>query len=96
MSLQRRYDMCLSKWGNIDGKGKAAAIGGVVKGRCEESAGVCEESPVGDSGGEEAASVAGGGCAEGDGLGHQVSVDSAEGWVGSKRQYLESSVYAGN
>jgi hypothetical protein len=33
--------------GSIDGKGNAAAVVGVVEGRCEESAGVCEESAVG-------------------------------------------------
>jgi hypothetical protein len=71
--------MRLSKWGSIDGKGKAAAIGGVVEGRCEESAGVCEESVVGDSGGEEVEAVAGGGCAESDDVGNSVSVDSTEG-----------------
>jgi hypothetical protein len=38
--------------GRKHGKG-TATIGGVVEGRCEESAGVCEESAVGDSGGEE-------------------------------------------
>ena len=38
----------------------------LVGGRCEEFAGVCEESVVGDSGGEEVEAVTGGGGAEGD------------------------------
>jgi len=78
LSLQRRYDKRLSKWGSIGGKSKAAAIGGVVEGRCEESAGVCQESAVGDSGGEEVASVAGGGGTEGDETQHSVSVGEEE------------------
>jgi hypothetical protein len=45
-------------WGSIDAKGKAAAIGGVVEGRREESASICEESIVRDSDGEEVEAVA--------------------------------------
>jgi hypothetical protein len=41
-------------------------ISGLVEERCEESAGVCEESVVGDSGGEEVEAVAWGGGAQGD------------------------------
>ena len=64
--------------GSIDGKEKAACVGSVVEGRCEESAGVCEEPIVGHSGGEEVASVAGGGGAEGDGTWNQVSIGYKE------------------
>ena len=54
----------------------------MVERRCEESAGVCEESVVGDSGGEEAAPVARGGGAEGHETQDSISVESAEGGVG--------------
>jgi hypothetical protein len=70
--------MRLSKWGSINGKGKAAAIGGVVEGRCEESAGVCEESVVGDSGGEEVEAVAWRSRAEGDETQDSIPVGATE------------------
>jgi hypothetical protein len=63
----------------IDGKGKAACIGGVVESGCEESSGVREESVVGHSGGEEIASVTRRCDPEGDEIGNSVSVDQAEG-----------------
>jgi hypothetical protein len=72
----------ISKWGSIDGKGKAAAIGGVVEGRCEESAGVCEESVVRHSGGEEIAAVAWRRRAEGHEAWRQVLVGEEEGGLG--------------
>jgi hypothetical protein len=50
----------------------------VVEGRREEFAGVREESVVGDSGGEEIASIARGCGAEGDETQGSISVDSAE------------------
>jgi hypothetical protein len=62
-----------------EGEGEVEAeIGGVVKGRCEESAGVCEESAVGDSGGEKVEAVAGGGGAEGDETQDSISVGEEE------------------
>jgi hypothetical protein len=45
-------------WRSNDAKGKAAAIGGVVEGRREESASICEESVVRDSDGEEVEAIA--------------------------------------
>ncbi len=57
----------------------------MVEGRCEESAGVCEESVVGKSGGEEVAPLAGSGRAEGDETGYSVSIDPAQGGVDWRR-----------
>jgi hypothetical protein len=74
--------MCVFEKGGIDGKGKAACIGGVVKGRCEESSSVCQGSTVGNRNGEKAQAHAGGCGAEGDDTWNQVSIDPAEGWVG--------------
>jgi hypothetical protein len=51
--------------GNIDGKGKAAFGPGVVEGRCEESAGLCESEALRVSGGKEASSYSRRGRAEG-------------------------------
>jgi hypothetical protein len=70
--------MCAFNEGNIDGKGKAACIGGVVERGCEESACVCEGEAFRAPGGQEAASYSGRGRAEGDGTWNQVPVDSAE------------------
>jgi hypothetical protein len=66
------------------GEGEAE-IGSVVEGRCEESAGVVEESVVGHSGGEEVAPVARRRRAEGDETQDSISIDSAEGGVGEPR-----------
>jgi hypothetical protein len=61
-----RYDASFFG-GRLHGEGEVEAeISGVVEGRCEEIAGVCEESAVGHSGGEEVAPVAWCGGAEGD------------------------------
>jgi protein-S-isoprenylcysteine O-methyltransferase Ste14 len=56
----------------------------VVEGGCEESAGVCKESVVGNSGGKEVAPVAGSGGAEGDETQDSISVESAQGGVVGK------------
>jgi hypothetical protein len=64
-----------------EGEGETE-ISGLVEERCEESAGVCEESVVGDSGGEEVAAVAGGGGAEGDETQDSISVGATEGGIG--------------
>ena len=78
--------MCAFCGGQYYGESEVETeISAVVKGRCEESAGICEGSIIRDSGGEEVAPVAGGCCTEGDETRRQVSVDPAEGEVGSKR-----------
>ena len=65
--------------GRSHGKGKITAeTGGVVEGRCQEFAGVCEESIVWDPGGEEVASLAGRRGAEGDEIGSSVSFGTKE------------------
>jgi hypothetical protein len=74
--------MCGFEKGNIDGKGKAASVGGVVEGRCEEFAYVCEREAFRASGGQEAATYSGRGRAEGHGAWNQVSVNPAESPVG--------------
>jgi hypothetical protein len=57
--------------GRFHGESEVKAQGSaVVEGRREESTGVCEESVVGDSGGEEVEAVAGGRGAEGDETGN--------------------------
>jgi len=59
-----------------------AEIGGVVEGGCEESAGFCQGSIVGDSGGEEVEAVAWGRRPKGDETQDSISVDQAQGGVG--------------
>jgi hypothetical protein len=74
-----RYDASFFG-GAVHGEGEVETeIGGVVERRCEESARVCEESTVGDSGGEEVEAVAGRRGAEGDETQDSVSIGEEEG-----------------
>jgi hypothetical protein len=55
----------------------------VVEGRCEESAGVCKESVVEHSGGEEVEAVGGSGGTEGDEAQDSIPVGATEGGIGT-------------
>jgi hypothetical protein len=70
--------MCAFSKGDIDGEGEEACGKGVVERGREEFAGVGESEAFGRAYGEEAASDAGRGVAEGDETGHSVSIDKEE------------------